>query len=230
MFSNLKSSDVYRFARDVITLSARQNLGLIAAGVAFFSMLSLFPAMAALIAVFGLFLDPSVALEQTAALKSIIPAEAYGIIADQMRALISARTPTLGVTGVVSISIAIWTARMGVGALMQGLNAICEVEDRGSIRHYFSSIVLTLLLICVALVALSAVVVTPIFIALIPPGADAESVFSLSFSISLSRFGNYNETYGSIGAVAALMMWFYISAYLVLFGAAWNVTLRSLRT
>lgn len=49
---------------------------------------------------------------------------------------------------------------------------------------------------------------------------------SMGFSAYLANFGNYNEVYGSIGAVIALLMWFYISAYLILLGAALNVTLR----
>lgn len=260
--------------RGIFTKSMELNLGLIAAGVAFFSMLSLVPGLAALIALFGLFFDPSAMLDLAATLKNIVPSEAYTIIYDQMTALIEARTPTLGLTGLLSLAFAVWTARAGVGALMQGLNTICEVEDRGSIRYYTSSIGLTLLLICVAGVALAAVVILPILLAFFPIEGQSERVIGLArwglamsviviglgaiyrfgpnlrgrrvgwfssgalmvavlwfassylFSFYLSRFADYNETYGSIGAVAALMMWFYISAYLVLFGAAWNMAIR----
>lgn len=49
---------------------------------------------------------------------------------------------------------------------------------------------------------------------------------SAGFSYYLSNFGNYNEIYGSIGAVVALLMWFYISAYAVLLGGVFNATLE----
>ncbi|WP_316013386.1 YihY/virulence factor BrkB family protein [Roseobacter sp. HKCCA0434] len=45
---------------------------------------------------------------------------------------------------------------------------------------------------------------------------------SVAFSFYLSNFGNYNEVYGSIGAVAALMMWFFVSSFVILFGALLN--------
>ena len=49
---------------------------------------------------------------------------------------------------------------------------------------------------------------------------------SVGFSAYLRNFGSYNEVYGSIGAVIALLMWLYISAYLVLLGAVLNVVLH----
>lgn len=49
---------------------------------------------------------------------------------------------------------------------------------------------------------------------------------SFGFSQFLANFGNYNEIYGSIGAIIALMMWFYISAWVVLFGAVLNSELE----
>lgn len=52
---------------------------------------------------------------------------------------------------------------------------------------------------------------------------------SYGFSYYLSNFGNYNEVYGALGAVVALLMWLYLSAYSVLLGAALNAELE-LRT
>ena len=54
-------------------------------------------------------------------------------------------------------------------------------------------------------------------------------VASMGFSAYLTNFGSYNEVYGSIGAVVAMMMWLYISAYLVLVGAVLNVELAASR-
>ncbi len=51
-------------------------------------------------------------------------------------------------------------------------------------------------------------------------------VMSALFSIYVSNFGNYNEVYGSLGAVIALLFWFYLSAYLIMLGAALNVVLE----
>lgn len=51
-------------------------------------------------------------------------------------------------------------------------------------------------------------------------------VGSLAFTAYLSRFGNYNETYGALGAVAALLMWFWVSALAALLGAIFNAELE----
>lgn len=64
----------------------------------------------------------------------------------------------------------------------------------------------------------------------VTPGAVLVVVFwalaSAGFSVYLSNFGTYNEVYGSIGAVVALLMWLYISAFLILLGGALNVQLE----
>jgi membrane protein len=45
---------------------------------------------------------------------------------------------------------------------------------------------------------------------------------TLGVSFYVSTFGNYNETYGSLGAVVVLQLWLFVSAYVVLLGAQIN--------
>lgn len=65
------------------------------------------------------------------------------------------------------------------------------------------------------------------------PGAFVAALLwvaaSIAFSVYLANFGAYNRLYGSIGAVIALLMWLYISAYIVLFGAVLNEERARLR-
>jgi membrane protein len=42
----------------------------------------------------------------------------------------------------------------------------------------------------------------------------------------VSRFGNYNETYGSLGAIVVLMLWLYLTAYVVIMGAELNAEME----
>jgi membrane protein len=60
----------------------------------------------------------------------------------------------------------------------------------------------------------------------ITPGSFLAALFwaaaSMAFSVYLANFGSYNRIYGSIGAVIALLMWIYISVYIVLLGAVIN--------
>ena len=258
---------------EMLTLADKVNLGLIAAGVGFFGMFSVFPAIAALIAVFSLVSDPSVVMGQLELVRELVPPDAYTLIADQVSRLLGARTETLGLATAISLALALWAARAGVAALMQGLNAISGQPNRGGFRHYLVALTLTLSLLGICIVALLMVVVAPIVIAFLPISASTGLILesirwfvaflivqaalsvlyrfgpnrrgnrmrwftpgallvvllwigaSAGFSYYLTNFGSYNEIYGSIGAVIAMLMWLYISAYLVLMGAVFNVVM-----
>ena len=252
-----------------------KNMSLTAAGVAFFGLLGIFPGLAALIAILGLVADPVVVDSQLEMMRGLIPEDAFVLLDAQIAALISASPDTLGWASTISILAALWSARAAVAALIQGLNTLHGQPDRHGVIHALYALMLTAALICVVLVALSAVVISPIVLALVPlgpwAGLGAEvlrwlvalivivvalgmvyrygpnkahtgrvawfspgaimvillwSAASIAFSTYLANFGNYNEVYGSLGAVIALLMWFYISAFLILLGAALNVGLQ----
>ncbi|HIF77567.1 MAG TPA: ribonuclease BN, partial [Sulfitobacter sp.] len=82
--------------------AADDNLALISAGVAFFAMLSLFPALAALIALLGLISDPVVVIAQLEDVRGLLPDDVYDIINTQVTGLVTARADTLGWAGIVS--------------------------------------------------------------------------------------------------------------------------------
>jgi membrane protein len=250
------------------------NLGLISAGVAFFAMLSIFPALAALIAILSLIADPVVVVEQLKEARDFLPNEVYTILNAQIVKLVSTSSGTLGWAGVVSVAVALWSARAGVGAMMHGLNVVYRKEARTSLRHYIRALLLTVALVAVGIVALATVVVAPVALTFVPLGPAAfivtdilrwtiavavifcgigllfrfgpnrkgsrtdfltpGSVFaafswagvSIAFSYYVANFGNYNEVYGSIGAVIAMLVWLWISSFLVLLGAALNAELE----
>jgi membrane protein len=249
------------------------NVSIVSAGVAFFAMFALFPALGAIIAIWTLFADPFVVKDYLVQLAPILPQDALALIEAQVDALIIARDDRLGVATLVSLGVALWSARAGTGALMQGLSAIFREEARNSLRHYATALLLTLILVAAALVALVMVVVVPIVAGFLPlgplgawlveaarwviavlaliagtsliyrygpnrrgarmpwltPGAILVVVFwmivSVAFSIYIANFGRFNEIYGSIGAVIAMLLWLYLSAFLLLLGALFNVEL-----
>ncbi|RVV98258.1 YihY/virulence factor BrkB family protein [Mesobaculum littorinae] len=253
------------------------NLFLVAAGVAFYSMLALFPAMGAVISVWGFISDPLIVEEQIQLLRGFVPADAYSIIETQVAQLVDTNESALGWTTIISLAAALWSARLGVASLIQGLNAIYREKDRNGVLHLVTAFIVTFILIGVALVALASVVVMPVILAFLPlgplaalavsavrwittvavmmlalgviyrfgpnrkaarsawlsPGAGLAVLIwgasSYAFSYYLSNFGNYNEVYGALGAVIALLMWLYISAFVVLLGALLNAELE-LRT
>ena len=263
------------FVTGVGSAIAEKNLTLIAAGVAFYGMLALFPGLAAVIAIWGLLSDPHILLEQLQLVDSILPAEVTRLGESQLNALMNTSGDKLGWAGIISTMVAIWSARSGVAALMLGLNAIHGRDNRSSLRHYLTALALTMALLGVSVVTLSAVVIVPIVLAIVPlgpmtslliegfrwaaaifvllaglavvyrfgpnnrgermkwvtPGAGMAvilwAVASYGFSFYLSNFANYNEVYGSIGAAIAMLMWLFISAFLILLGAVVNLQLSS---
>ncbi|GAA6175921.1 hypothetical protein GCM10007927_31960 [Sulfitobacter pacificus] len=250
------------------------NLALISAGVAFFSMLSLFPALAALIAIAGLVADPAEVVVQLEDLRELMPAGVFDIIHQQVVSLVSASSDTLGWAGVVSLLLALWSARAGVGAMITGLNSVYAQPNRNTARHYIRALLLTVALVGVGIVAVISLVVIPVLLAFFPLGIIGTLlidglrwivavvvlfagvgvlyrygpnrkvarfrwlsvgaivavalwvVLSLAFSYYVTNFGNYNQVYGSIGAVVAMLIWLWITSFLVLYGASLNAQIE----
>ncbi len=158
-----------RVAWAVWNVSSRTHMGLIAAGVAFYGFLALFPGMAAIIAIFGLISDPEVVQTELELMRDVIPGAAFDLIADQFTRLLTASGSTLRWATLVSFGVALWSARAGVSAVVQGLNAIYDIPDRSGVWHEILSLFMTLILMGVAVVAMLIVVVAPIVLALFPP-------------------------------------------------------------
>ena len=186
----------------------------------------------------------------------------------QLAALTDASTGALGTASLLSLLLALWSARNGVGAMVQGLNVVYREKDaRGIVGGTAVTVLLTLVLIAVVMIALTALVVVPALLNLLPIGPLAERaarlvrwpilaaaavasvallyrygprredaklrwiswgaaaavalwlIASVLFSHYVANFANYNATYGSLGAIVVLLIWFYISAFVVLAGA-----------
>jgi len=255
-----------------------RNLALIAAGVAFYGMFAAFPGIAAIIAIWGAFSDPSVILSYVDAAHDFLPGEAHALIRSQVTNLLTVNAGTHGWATVVSLAIALYSVRSGVGALITGLNAVHSRSHQPILWRILGSLLMTLALIALVLSALGTVVLVTTILTYVPmlgkwqgliltalplavmvivglvalaifyrygpnqpearhgwftPGAAVASVLwalaTAAFSLYLANFASYNRIYGSIGAVMALMMWFYISAYVVLLGGMVNAELARLR-
>ncbi len=209
-----------------LTHVADNNLALISAGVAFFSMLSLFPALAALIAVLGLISDPVLVVAQLEEMRGLLPDDVYQIINEQVVSLVTARSDTLGWAGLVSVFLAVWSARAGVGAMIIGLNAVYNERNRNTAKHYLRALLLTIALVAVGIVALISLVVIPVLLAFFPLGLIGTlliealrwivAVVVLFAGIGLLyRFGPNRKAarfhWLSIGAVIAVVFWLILS-------------------
>lgn len=125
--------------RDVLlrvkTEIGRDTLSLVAAGVAFYAFLSIFPAITALISIYGLVADPTQVATQVGSLQGTVPPSALQMLQKQMTAVASPSGSALGIGLVVSLLLAIYSSSKGVGALITALNvAYDEEEERGFIK------------------------------------------------------------------------------------------------
>lgn len=251
--------------------SKLDQVPLLAAGVAFFSFLSLFPAMIAAVTVYGLIADRETVARQTQAISDALPAAAADIITEQMQAIASQPQQSLGLGLIIALALALWSASGGVGNMVRAINvAYDEDEDRGFVKRKLLSLAFTLGAILFIAVAVGLIaVLPPLLDALLPSGAlywlinigryvllagavavalavlyrfapnrDSPQfswvsvgaavatviwvVASIGFSIYVDNFGSYSETYGALAGVAVLMLWLWITAFIVLLGAEIN--------
>ena len=140
----------------------RDHVSMMSAGVAFYALLSVFPALAALISIYGFIADRDDVQRELDLFAGILPAEAVQLLADQMNSLIHSPPARLGIGFVVSLSVALWSATSGTTGLMQALTvASDETEDRGSLQFYLTAAALTAGFILLGVLSLFLITVIP---------------------------------------------------------------------
>jgi membrane protein len=247
------------------------NVSLVAAGVALNTLLAVFPAMAVLASIYGMFASPAQVGADIAPFYGILPHEAAGIIQTQLEALARPHGHTLGITAVVSLVVSIYYSSQGVSALMSATNiAYHEGERRGFIMRILIAlgfaigavagfVLMLLLTVAVPLglehlplpqfVNTAALILRWILLWLFaalglaivyryaPSRQNAQwrwvswgsviaatlwLVSSVLFSLYVRDFGSYGKTYGALGGVIVLIMWFYLQGFSIVLGAEFN--------
>ncbi|MDD8022635.1 MAG: YihY/virulence factor BrkB family protein [Paracoccaceae bacterium] len=140
----------------------RTNISLIAAGVAFYAMLAVFPGISATIAIWSAFADPAVISSYLAVADDFIPPEAFEILTEQISLLLQGPRTTIGWGTILSVAVALFSARAGVGALVLGLDVIHGTRPRNTLLSFLFGYLMTLALVAVMLTAMATVVVVPI--------------------------------------------------------------------
>jgi membrane protein len=159
------------------------HLSIIEAGVAFYLLLSMMPALAALVAIYGVFADPSDIGRRVASLGGVLPAEALQLVHEQLERLMSASTRALGLGAAVGVAFALWSATQGTRALIDAVNVAYEQrETRGFVRRNLIAIGLTLALVVFVVVALALVAVVPLVLGRLGLGTG------LAWAVSLLRW------------------------------------------
>jgi len=151
--------DIMRRVWDGISTN---HVSILAAGVAFYGFLSLFPGLAALVSLYGLIADPVEVENNLAALSGIVPRVAEDLLNDRLKAIVH---PGAGLSYAFALSVAVafWSAASAMKALMGALNiAYGEDERRGLLCFNLAALLLTLGAMLTMVLALFGVVVVPI--------------------------------------------------------------------
>jgi len=165
-----------------ILLRVYENIGknrvvAFAAGVTFYSILALFPAIAALVSLYGLFADPTTIAGHLDSLKGVLPGGAAQIIGDELNRLAAQPHQSLGLTFAVGLATALWSANAGLKSLFDALNLVHnEPERRGFIKLNLVSLTFTAAAIGFVIVALGAMVVLPIVLDYLGIGGVADQL------------------------------------------------------
>jgi len=251
------------------------NLSALAAAAAFYAILSIFPALTAVVSVYGLIADPSMVERQVAIMQGLLPPEAVTLIVNWLQAFVAGPPARFGIGLIVSVLLAFYSAWSATGMLMIAVNTCYgEKENRRFVRFNLHAVALTAGLALFGVAALALLASLPAALGLLPlPEAWAATIAlvrwpilaaiviielaiiyhyapdraqpkwqwvswgavaatalwllgSAAFTVYLSRVGSYDKTYGSLGAVIILLLWFYLSAYVTLIGAELNAEIE----
>ncbi|MBY4892869.1 YihY/virulence factor BrkB family protein [Rhodobacteraceae bacterium N5(2021)] len=156
------------------------RLGLVAAGVAFYALLALFPGLTALVELRGLFISPAELAETSESLAIALPDAAQEIVMGQLTELSNNASSGLSLAAIFGIGLAIFSASKGVSNLMVGLNiAYAETEERGFIRLQLTIFALTAFAVIASLTAITLLAVLPAAFALLPLPSRLEDIVSI---------------------------------------------------
>lgn len=255
----------------VLRAAKRDRITILAAGVAFYALLALFPTIAAVISLWGLLFDPVEAGQQLYEISRFMPPDAANLIDQQAQQVVESTESGNSIAVLVGLVVAMFIASKAVGVLVIGLNVVYgEREKRPIFWRGVLLVLLTFGLIAMTLLSLGFIAVVPAVVdtLMIEPPVDRALkwlrwpalLFIMSFLIALlyryapyrrsaqwrwlsygtllatllwllgsgglslyvRYFSSFSELYGSLGAVVALMMWFWMSAFVVLLGAEIN--------
>ncbi len=222
-------------ARRLFNRIGEQNISILAAGVAFYSLLAIFPALAAIVTTYALMADPQTVAEHLAKAQAFLPGDVMSIFDEQLSALSSRPSEGLSIKLIGGILLAIWSAHKGVDALTRAIGvAYREPETRGFFTLNLVTYLMTAAAVLFMVVILVLLVVLPSITALfhlpdwwnlfVPIVRWLVFVAVVSLAIAtLYRFAPARRPakwrWLSTGAIVATLMWLSGSALFSLYAS-----------
>ncbi len=265
----------WRAAQQTWSEGADDNLGLLAAGIAFNAFLAMVPLLTVVVLTYGFVTSPEEVVRHIAVLTRTLPQDAANLVADQLRQITEAGGSGAGLGLIAAIAVALFGALRGATGLMVALNIAYDVEERRSfLRQTMTAVAITFggalafilasigvsianilgdllptlggatqTILKIAFWALATLCLSLVLAAIyawapnrehvqwqwVTPGSAIATLVwiaaTAAFSFYVGNFGNYNATYGALGAVIVFLTWLYLSGYIVLLGAELNQVL-----
>jgi membrane protein len=201
-----------------------------AAGVVFYGLLAIFPAITALVSSYGLLADPSTISDNLKSLALMLPAGSFAIVQDEIGRVLAKGSSSLSLAFVFGMLLAVWSANAGVKAILDALNVAHEEQERRSfIRLNLVSLAFTLAALAAILVMVGAVIGVPLALAQVGLDDDAAllvqvgrwpvlALVLLAALLVLYRYGPSRDAprwrWLVIGAAVAVVLWLIGSALL----------------
>ena len=248
------------------------NVGLVAAGVAFYGFFALLSLLGLIVLTYGFVADRMTVIEHMRALTAVLPTDVAFVIGDQLTTAVRASNGTKGLGILVAFIVATYGGTNGAASVLTALNiGYEEKEKRSLLRFYLLALSMTFGALVIALTALAATAALAYLQHLLPKATDATIIIgkvlgyfvlmlvaaliasvlyrfgpsredaqwrwitpgsafaavtwlllTWLFGFYVAHFTDYHASYGSLGAVVALLTWMYLSAYAFIFGAELN--------
>jgi len=248
------------------------NVGLVAAGVAFYAFFALLSLLGLVVLVYALVAEPRTVVDNMRSLTAVLPRDVALLIGQQLMTAVHSSGETKGFGILLAAGVAIYGGTNGAAALLTAMNIVYEEKEKRSLlRFYLIAFSMTLSALLLALLSLAAAAAVTFLQTLLPtspevivvagkivgyvvmaivaagiaatlyrfgpsredakwtwitPGslfaAATWLLLTVAFGFYVSHFTNYQASYGSLGAVVALLTWLYLSAYAFMFGAELN--------
>jgi membrane protein len=262
--------------KDIVKRSYKRvwddNVGLVAAGVAFYGFFALLSLLGLIVLVYGFVAEPITVIEHMEALTAVLPTDVAFIIGDQLMNAVHASQKTKGLGILLAFLVATYGGTNGATSVITALNIAYEEKEKRSLLSFYGlALVMTLCALVAAMAAIAATAALAYLQHLLPSAAPplvlagkvagyllivliaagvASTLYRFGpsreeaqwkwitpgsmfvalswllltwgFGVYVSHFTNYHATYGSLGAVVALLTWMYLSAYAFMFGAELN--------
>jgi len=173
--SDIPARGWWAIAKRVAAKVSSDRLLTEAAGITFYALLAFFPALTAMVSLYGLVADPATISDNLDALSGVVPGGGMQIISDQVHSLAANGSKALGFAALLGLATSLWSANQGTKALFDALNVVyAETEKRGFLLRTAVTLAFTLGGIVFVLLALTAVVAVPIVLGFIGLGGMAD--------------------------------------------------------